>query len=193
MLAKDVKNTFAIINELHKIGVTISIDDFGTGYSSLSYLKQFPIDVLKIDQSFTREILTEKSSAAIVAAIINMAHGLDLRLVAEGVETQAQAELLQQMGCTVMQGYLYSRPAPPERIAALLAAVAALVIARRRKDAPPAPESVAPEFEPEPPAAPPAGLRWLASQVRVVGGKESVWRVRSLAVLYSHRRSVPRH
>lgn len=116
VLAKDVKNTFAIINELHKIGVTISIDDFGTGYSSLSYLKQFPIDVLKIDQSFTREILTEKSSAAIVAAIINMAHGLDLRLVAEGVETQAQAELLQQMGCTVMQGYLYSRPLMPERL-----------------------------------------------------------------------------
>ncbi len=120
VLAKDVTHTVAIIEELHKIGVTISIDDFGTGYSSLAYLKQFPIDVLKIDQSFTREILTEKSSAAIVAAIINMAHGLDLRLVAEGVETQAQAQLLQQMGCTVMQGYLYSRPLMAERLTEFL-------------------------------------------------------------------------
>ena len=120
VLAKDVTHTVAIIEELHKIGVTISIDDFGTGYSSLAYLKQFPIDVLKIDQSFTREILTEKSSAAIVAAIINMAHGLDLRLVAEGVETQAQAHLLQQMGCTVMQGYLYSRPLMAERLTEFL-------------------------------------------------------------------------
>lgn len=120
VLAKDVTHTVAIIDELHKIGVTISIDDFGTGYSSLAYLKQFPIDVLKIDQSFTREILTEKSSAAIVAAIINMAHGLDLRLVAEGVETQAQAQLLQQMGCTVMQGYLYSRPLMAERLTEFL-------------------------------------------------------------------------
>ncbi|MEN0108719.1 MAG: EAL domain-containing protein, partial [Pseudomonas sp.] len=120
ILVQDVDQALDTLNALQQLGVRIAIDDFGTGYSSLAYLKRFPINVLKIDQSFVRDMLREKTDLAIVEAIINIAHALQLELVAEGVEVEEQAALLQDKGCTVIQGYLYSRPAPFAQISALL-------------------------------------------------------------------------
>ena len=97
------------------------LDDFGTGYSSLSYLKRLPIDGLKIDRSFIKDITDDSDSRAIVAAIVSMARTLNLRIVAEGVETQAQRSLLAPMGPIVLQGYLASRPVPAQDFEALLA------------------------------------------------------------------------
>jgi diguanylate cyclase len=111
-LARDVANTQHILSSLRGMGVRIALDDFGTGYSSLTYLKRFPVDVLKIDQSFVRDMLVDKSDAAIIEAIVKLAEAFGLELVAEGVETQEQAAALQAFGCHIMQGYLYSRPLP---------------------------------------------------------------------------------
>lgn len=92
--------------ELKAMGLRISIDDFGTGYSSLSYLRRFPIDSLKIDQSFVRDIETNENDAAIVSAVIAMAHKLRLTVIAEGVETESQSEFLRSQQCEQMQGFL---------------------------------------------------------------------------------------
>jgi len=119
-LIEDVAHSLENLRILAGLGIRTSIDDFGTGYSSLSYLKKFPIDVLKIDQSFVRDMLTDSSDAAIISAIISLAGSLHMALVAEGVEQQAQADRLLEMGCTIMQGYLYSRPLPFEEILTLL-------------------------------------------------------------------------
>ncbi|MHB1291571.1 MAG: putative bifunctional diguanylate cyclase/phosphodiesterase, partial [Sulfuricella sp.] len=105
---------------LARHGVQISIDDFGTGYSSLAYLKRLPIDVLKIDCGFVRDITTDPDDAAIVRAIITMAHALGIRTVAEGVETKEQQDFLRRQGCDTMQGYYFSRPVPADDIARLL-------------------------------------------------------------------------
>lgn len=110
VLARDIDNAGETLFHLKALGVRISIDDFGTGYSSLAYLKRFPIDVLKIDQSFVRDMLTDKSDSAIIEAIIKLGQALGLELVAEGVETQEQADALLGLGCEIMQGYLYCRP-----------------------------------------------------------------------------------
>ncbi|WP_339487177.1 two-component system response regulator [Pseudomonas sp. EL_65y_Pfl2_R95] len=120
VLARDVRNTQNVLLALRKQGIRIAIDDFGTGYSSLAYLKRFPVDVLKIDQSFVRDMLVDKSDAAIIEAIIKLSQALDLELVAEGVETQEQADALQRYGCQIMQGYLYARPVPFNQFCALL-------------------------------------------------------------------------
>ncbi|GEM_PF-696336 len=109
---EDADRVIKVLRELKETGVKISIDDFGTGYSSLSYLKQFAIDKLKVDQSFVREITRDPDDAAIVVAIITMAHSLGLSVIAEGVETEGQLEYLRSHGCNEMQGYLFSRPVP---------------------------------------------------------------------------------
>lgn len=103
-----------VLKVLNTLGVTISVDDFGTGYSSLSFIKRFPIDVLKIDKSFVRDIDTDPSDAAICQTIIAMAHNLGLKVVAEGVETAEQAFFLRKYECDVFQGYLYSKAMPPD-------------------------------------------------------------------------------
>ena len=119
-LAQNPDVVAGILNKLEQLGVQISVDDFGTGYSSLSYLKRFPVDVLKIDQSFVRDIVTDPDDAALVMAIIGMAHALRIQTLAEGVETEAQLDFLRKHRCDAMQGYYFSKPLPAEDIAALL-------------------------------------------------------------------------
>lgn len=120
VIMKDMEGTINTLNELHEMGVRLSIDDFGTGYSSLSYLKRFPINTLKIDQSFVRDITTDADDAAIAATIVALGHSMKLRVIAEGVETAQQLALLREMKCDEMQGYYFSRPLPPEEMEKLL-------------------------------------------------------------------------
>ena len=110
MVLNDISDSIRKMQELKKIGVSIAIDDFGTAYSSLSYLTQLPLDQLKIDQSFIRNIGVKPSDAIIVKTIIDMASNLDMAVIAEGVETEAQREFLQGAGCRAYQGYLFGKP-----------------------------------------------------------------------------------
>ena len=105
-----------VLNQLKALGVRISIDDFGTGFSSLGYIKNLPFDCIKIDQSFVKGITTDKSDRSLVMAIIAMSKGLGLDVIAEGVETQEHAELLESYGCNIAQGWLYGRPSPSEEL-----------------------------------------------------------------------------
>ncbi|HUX63706.1 EAL domain-containing protein [Sulfuricella sp.] len=120
ILMQNLSTAAVTLQALNAKGMRISIDDFGTGYSSLSYLKRLPIDTIKIDKSFVGDITTDPDDAAIVAAIIAMAHSLRLRVVAEGVETQEQFDFLLERGCDAMQGYFFSKPLPAEGILPLL-------------------------------------------------------------------------
>jgi diguanylate cyclase (GGDEF)-like protein/PAS domain S-box-containing protein len=111
-LMSNAEETITVLRNLKALGIQISIDDFGTGYSSLAYLKRFPIDKLKIDIAFVREVTSNPDDAAIVLAIINMAHSLKLQVIAEGVEKDVQLSYLRRHGCDEMQGYYFSRPVP---------------------------------------------------------------------------------
>jgi EAL domain-containing protein (putative c-di-GMP-specific phosphodiesterase class I) len=122
VLMKRAESTAAILQILRERGIKIAIDDFGTGYSSLSYLRKFPVDALKIDQSFVRQISTVGDDTTIVSAVIGMARSLKLRVVAEGVETLEELEFLRAQQCDEAQGFYFSRPIPPERFEELLRA-----------------------------------------------------------------------
>jgi diguanylate cyclase (GGDEF)-like protein/PAS domain S-box-containing protein len=112
MLVDSVEQTISTMNQLKKLGVQFSLDDFGTGFSSLQYLKRLPLDQLKIDQSFVRDLTVDIGDQVIVRTIIAMAHSLNLEVIAEGVETEAQLQRLLHKGCTRFQGYLFSKPLP---------------------------------------------------------------------------------
>jgi EAL domain-containing protein (putative c-di-GMP-specific phosphodiesterase class I) len=122
VLMGDPERAIGQLQRLRALGVTIAVDDFGTGYSSLAYLRRLPIDVLKIDRSFVMDADRDEEDAQVVRTIIALGQSLKLTVVAEGVETEAQAELLRHAGCDLAQGYLYARPMPPEQIEAWLSA-----------------------------------------------------------------------
>ena len=124
MLLKDIEDTIATMNALKEAGVQFSLDDFGTGYSSLQYLKQLPLDQIKIDQSFVRDIGTDSNNKVIVSSIIAMAQSLMLSVIAEGVETKEQRQFLLNQGCTHYQGYLFGKPVQVEQFEALLRNIA---------------------------------------------------------------------
>ena len=115
-IMKHPENAIAILKQIRDIGIRLAIDDFGTGYSSLSYLKRFPIDKLKIDQSFVRDLPDDEEDAAITRAVIALAKSLNLRIIAEGVETEEQKDFLVTNGCLNIQGYLYSKPMPVDEM-----------------------------------------------------------------------------
>ncbi|OGT56883.1 MAG: hypothetical protein A3E01_18395 [Gammaproteobacteria bacterium RIFCSPHIGHO2_12_FULL_63_22] len=127
ILIQDAVQVLATVRQLRALGVRLSIDDFGTGYSSLAYLRDFPIDKLKVDQSFVREMGARDDGEVIVAAIIQLARSLGLETIAEGVEDQAAADALLRLGCNQAQGYLYAKPLSPDQLAGFLRARTATV------------------------------------------------------------------
>jgi diguanylate cyclase (GGDEF)-like protein/PAS domain S-box-containing protein len=128
MLMADPEAAASSMQKLKKTGVRLSIDDFGTGYSSLAYLKRFPLDALKIDRTFIRDVCIDADDAAITLAVINLAHNLKLKVVAEGVDNSAQLKFLKENGCDEVQGYYFSRPIPAYQIATMLKGNAQLAI-----------------------------------------------------------------
>ncbi len=114
----DVDASMAVLEQLSAMGIDLSIDDFGTGYSSLMYLKRLPANELKIDRGFVRDLENDSDDAAIVSAIVALGRALNLRIVAEGVETSSQQRFLTRLGCDALQGYLLGRPLPAERFMA---------------------------------------------------------------------------
>ena len=119
-IMEDHRAIFEVLEELHEMGVRISIDDFGTGFSSLSHLRRLPISEIKIDQSFISGMLDRENDYIIARSIIDLAHNLGHRVVAEGVEDTATLELLRGLGCDDAQGFLFSRPGPVDRIRRLM-------------------------------------------------------------------------
>jgi EAL domain-containing protein (putative c-di-GMP-specific phosphodiesterase class I) len=119
---EDATSTVAVLSGLKELGVKLAIDDFGVGYSSLSYLKRFPVDALKIDRSLVQGLERDAGNAAIVSAVVTLAHALDLETVAEGVETEVEAVQLRTLGCDAGQGYYWWRPGPAEAVTRLLEA-----------------------------------------------------------------------
>jgi EAL domain-containing protein (putative c-di-GMP-specific phosphodiesterase class I) len=113
---QNVEQTVETLAALRRLGVRIAIDDFGTGHAALAYLKQFPIDALKVDRGFVADIEASQEGRAIITAIISLAHGLGIRVIAEGVETEEQLRFLAASGCDEYQGFLVSPPLPPEEL-----------------------------------------------------------------------------
>ncbi|HEX9342530.1 MAG TPA: EAL domain-containing protein [Actinomycetota bacterium] len=120
VLMEDAESTVTALRDLKALGVSLAVDDFGTGYSSLTYLKRFPVDELKVDRSFVAGLLADPEDAAIVAAVVNLAHTLGLKAVAEGVESAGQLTRLRDLGCDLGQGYYFGRPMPAESMATRL-------------------------------------------------------------------------
>ena len=120
VIMQDAQQVIASLQAFSDMGVRLSVDDFGTGYSSLSYLKRFPVDRLKIDQSFVRDLSTDADDAAIVQAVVTLGHTMNLRVIAEGVETLEQLAFLRQNDCDEMQGYLFGKPMPADEFGKLL-------------------------------------------------------------------------
>ncbi len=118
ILMNNTDSTRGVLKALKDMGIRLSVDDFGTGYSSLAYLKQFPLDALKIDKQFIKHLTTSEKDAAIATSIIQLAHNLELKVVAEGVETAEQVDALQQLGCDIAQGYYFARPMPADAVPA---------------------------------------------------------------------------
>ena len=118
----DPDRTQRILTELRSFGVRLALDDFGTGYSSLARLKHMPVDILKIDQAFVRDVDSDPRLAGMVLAMIQVAHSLDMTPLAEGVETRAEWEFLREHGCRLAQGYWFARPMPAEELTALMSA-----------------------------------------------------------------------
>jgi EAL domain-containing protein (putative c-di-GMP-specific phosphodiesterase class I) len=125
VLIRDDEAALAILHQLRDVGVRIALDDFGTGFSSLSYLKRFPFDKIKIDRCFVSDISETDGSSSIVQAVVNIAAALHMTTTAEGVETEAQRELLRRLGCTEMQGYLFSAAKPAAQVRQLFGSVQA--------------------------------------------------------------------
>ncbi|HLM68613.1 MAG TPA: EAL domain-containing protein, partial [Longimicrobium sp.] len=128
---RDTAASEDVLGGLRSVGVRLSIDDFGTGYSSLEYLRRFPIHTLKVDRTFVRDVQTDEGDAAIVSAVVAMAHRLGLTVIAEGVEHPGQLEFLRAQGCDAVQGFLISRPLPPDALHAYLAARGANALPER--------------------------------------------------------------
>ena len=133
-IMKDVDRAVRTLCDLKSLGIKLSVDDFGTGHSSLNYLKRFATDVLKIDQSFIRDITTDADDALITRTIIDLAHNMRMRVIAEGVETEAQLAFLLRNNCDEMQGYYYSKPLPVEACTALLGEGRLLSLGRPAKN-----------------------------------------------------------
>jgi EAL domain-containing protein (putative c-di-GMP-specific phosphodiesterase class I) len=129
VLIADDDAALVALNQLRALGVHIALDDFGTGYSSLQYLQRFPFDKIKIDRSFVKEVVRNASSASIIRAVVSIAADRNMVTTAEGVETLQQRETVQNLGCTQMQGYLFSKPRPAHEIRSLLASGVAAIAA----------------------------------------------------------------
>jgi EAL domain-containing protein (putative c-di-GMP-specific phosphodiesterase class I) len=130
-LVQDVRTAQLVLGKLKDLGFGLAIDDFGTGHSCLDYLRLFPIDTLKLDRSFVKDIGVNRHGPAICRAILSMAESLDLDSVAEGIETEEQIEFLKAHGCRRGQGFLFSKPVPAEQVSALLGVGAAAQEIRR--------------------------------------------------------------
>jgi EAL domain-containing protein (putative c-di-GMP-specific phosphodiesterase class I) len=120
VVLQNVDEAIERMNSIRALGIRLSLDDFGTGYSSLSYLKKLPVEEVKIDRSFVRDIMQDPDDAAIVRAVLALSHSLNLSVVAEGVETDQQLAFLTQYGCRIFQGYLFSRPIPEDEFSRYL-------------------------------------------------------------------------
>lgn len=120
LIMQDVEAAIAMMRQLQALGIHLSIDDFGTGYSSLAALKKFPVTRLKIDKSFINDLAVSENDRAVASAVISLGQKLNLRVIAEGVETEEQVAFLRENNCDEMQGYHFSRPVPPEKIEELL-------------------------------------------------------------------------